>query len=119
MNDEGHSHIKSELYSMALCVHFKNKKKMYAFGIMLCIWDSVISSTPVGPIWRLHGSKNKNALHIQEVKNGIIMNCTYSCIFYLLYHFTYRYIIAHIFETIFCGWQLSNTLFLAYSEFFG
>lgn len=66
MNYEGHSHIKSELYSMALCVHYKNKKKMYAFGIMLHIWDTVISSTSVGPILSLHGSKKiKSALPIQ------------------------------------------------------
>ena len=79
MNGEGHSHNKSELYIPWPCVHFKNKKKMCAFGIMLYICDSAISSTPVGPILRLHGSKKLKMLFIfNSSKNGIIMmNCTY------------------------------------------
>lgn len=65
MNDEGHSHTKSELYIPWPYV-FKNKKKMCAFGIMLYICDSAICSTPVGPILRLRASKKiKNAIHIQ------------------------------------------------------
>ena len=42
--------------------------------------------------------------------NIILMKYTYF-MFYLLYHFIYRDIIAHIFETLFCDWQLSNIPF--------